>query len=121
MRQEYKLIYIGILKFGFKSADKVSIVGLLDYIERNDLKLDEEPIAHVNKSYIPKTDDWFWEIEMWSRSGPESRCLVVYFDELGCHYHRYFGFGPDVFQNDQPGDIVQYEGFLDQYKWLVSP
>jgi hypothetical protein len=115
MRQEFKLIYIGILKFGFMSKGSVSIVGLIDYIARNKLKFDDEPSVHVNRTYLPKSDDWFWEIEMWNKSSPEMKCLVVFFDKYGCHYHQYF----DVNQ-DKKGLINSYEDFMDQYRQLNS-
>jgi hypothetical protein len=52
MKQEFKLIYTGILKFGLKNNNKISIVGLIDYIIKNNISFDEEPQIHINREYI---------------------------------------------------------------------
>ena len=113
MNQELKLIYIGILKFGFKDTGKVSVIGLLDYIKKNDLFFDPDPIISVNRSYAPKTEDWFWEMEMWNRQSLAGRCLKIYFDSNGCHYEKY----NDI---DHDGLIEKYEDFMEKYKWLME-
>jgi hypothetical protein len=113
MRQEIKLIYVGILKFGFSSSENISIVGLINYIITNDLRLEEEPDFSLNKAYVLKSDEWFWELE-WNNeliSGP--RCLVVWFDRDGCHFQRFSKPADDI-----QGTLVKYEDFLEQFKWL---
>jgi hypothetical protein len=120
MRQEFKLIYTGVLKFGFKNNVEVSIVGLIDFIIKNNLRFDEEPVVHINHHYVAKMDDWFWEIEIWNRESVECKCLVVYFDDIGCHYYKYFGAGVDPYQNELKGEIRKYSDFLTQCKWLAE-
>ena len=117
MKQEIKLIYTGILQFGFNNKDQISIIGLIDYILRNGLKTDEEPEINLNKSYIFNEDQWFWEIEWNNDLISERRCLVVWFDKEGCHFQKF-----SRASNESPpfieGVITKYDDFLNHFKWL---
>lgn len=115
MKQEFKLIYFGFLKFGFKLNSKVNIIGLIDFIKKNNLKLEEEPNITVNKNYIFGSDDWFWELEWFNEIFYERKCLVVYFDKDGCYFQRLVGVGLIL---ESSGIIKQYDEFLKQFKWL---
>lgn len=118
MGSEFKLIYIGILKFGFKYDKKISIVGLINYIRENNLDLEESPEISVNRNYAHNGDEWFWELEWWNLlDNGVHRCLVVYFDKCGCHYIRFFDTtGPGGYE--ECGNIIKYDEFLEQFRWL---
>lgn len=113
MRKEFKLIYVGLLKFGFKSKGEITILGLIDYIEQNKLTLDECPEIHVNRNYIPKSDEWFWILEWCSELINGKRELIVYFDKFGCHYKKYSNIN-----SIEEGILNKYEEFLEQFIWL---
>ena len=114
MSPAIRLIYLGILKFGFKDDRRVSIVGLIDYMLKNKLELEEEPTISINRTYTVKSDEVFWELEWHNSDSGDQRYLVVYFDSKGCHYQRFFTTG------SIEGDIQRYEEFMEQYKWLAG-
>jgi hypothetical protein len=109
MRQQYKLIYVGILKFGFKNESGVSILGLLDFITSNNMKLEQEPVVSVNREYCGE-DDYFWDLEWWNGD----KCLVVFFDKSGCQYQT-ITCTEDVVDS---GDIDSYSDFTKLFRWL---
>jgi hypothetical protein len=112
MRQQYKLIYIGILKFGFSSKNEISVLGLVDFIDENRMELDQEPRVSINREYSGADDDYFWDLEWWNGS----RCLVVYFDRNGCHYQTITC--PD--NTVMCGRLEAYSDFTSLYKWLST-
>ena len=117
MRQEIKLIYVGILKFGFSNSEKISIVGLIDYIINHGLRLEEDPDISLNKSYVLNSDEWFWELEWNNDLISGHRCLVVYFDDEGCHYQRF----SRCLEQEEPiveGLLDKYDDFLGHFLWL---
>lgn len=118
MCREIQLIYVGILKYGFKSRGDISVIGLLNFIEKHNLFLKEMPYVSVNREYILRGDDYFWELEWWNSESPfEYRCLLVFFDKNGCHYQRIVDFyNKDV--KDFDGDITNYSDFLNHFRWL---
>lgn len=111
MRPQYKLIYIGILKFGFKNKSGISILGLLEFIKANNMVLDQEPKVSVNREYSGD-GDYFWDLEWWNGD----RCLVVFFDQNGCQYQTITC--PDDIVSC--GDINSYLDFTGLYKWLST-
>ena len=119
MNQAIKLIYVGILKFGFKDSGGMSIVGLVDYMLKNNLALDEEPTISINRTYTSNSGEYFWELEWHNDNIKDQRYLVVYFDQYGCHFQRFFD------QSRSPGgliegDLMQYSEFMEQYRWLAD-
>jgi hypothetical protein len=112
MRYGIKLLYIGMLKYGFNNGGQVNITGLIDYVLKQKLELDDAPTMDVNHNYVVGGDEWFWELE-WRH---QSRCLVVYFDKCGCHFQRLYDEENIAGKNE--GLINKYEDFLEHFMWL---